>query len=244
MNDDRPARLDPRHLDVRFLAPVSEGRKREILREMLVLIDERFRAAEIPYFITGGTLLGALRHQDVIPWDDDNDVGILAEDHDRVMALAFPSDYLLCEPVRVEWAGGLHFEFNPAARARGPLVDASYCKRYARLVHRFSGLYTDLFHYQELTPGTLSNVSQEACHTNARAVFFPLKAYRLAGRLLWGPGQPGALFGVQNDYGDYLRPDHHWCRLRRRWVRKWRWKPLERLWRLLFGWWLFREAGC
>merc|ERR1711916_281931 len=42
---------------------------------------------EIPFFLTGGSLLGALRHEGFVPHDDDIDLGCFSEDIERIRLL-------------------------------------------------------------------------------------------------------------------------------------------------------------
>ncbi len=54
----------------------------------LLLVDEVVRICKrhgIPYFLAAGSMLGALRHEGFIPWDDDVDIGMLREDYERFL---------------------------------------------------------------------------------------------------------------------------------------------------------------
>ena len=68
------------------------------LLEMAVVIRNILEAHQIPYFITYGTLLGAVRHKGFIPWDDDFDFYLFDDSYDKAMnALRreLPSDMFL-----------------------------------------------------------------------------------------------------------------------------------------------------
>ena len=51
--------------------------------EMLAEVDRICRLRNIRYNIIAGTLLGAVRHQGFIPWDDDADVAMLRDEYER-----------------------------------------------------------------------------------------------------------------------------------------------------------------
>src|SRR5215216_5431973 len=63
--------------------PMTGPELRAVFLETLGVLDEFCRAAGLRYFFWAGTLLGAVRHRGVIPWDDDLDLAMPRSDYER-----------------------------------------------------------------------------------------------------------------------------------------------------------------
>lgn len=65
----------------------------ELQQIQLGLLDELMRVCKeigVTPFLSGGTMLGAVRHKGFIPWDDDVDIMLFREDYEKLLA-SFPN---------------------------------------------------------------------------------------------------------------------------------------------------------
>jgi LPS biosynthesis protein len=117
-----------------------------VLLEMLKDIDALCQKYNIPYFLNGGSALGAVRHKGFIPWDDDADIAMMYEDYLRFLDAVkeLPDIYIVhC------------FEFNEKYNVLIPAMKirkkGTYIKEVNRLLENkisdCDGIFVDVFVY-------------------------------------------------------------------------------------------------
>ncbi|MCQ2454864.1 MAG: LicD family protein [Clostridia bacterium] len=107
----------------------------DIMKSLL----EIFEKYDIKYYMQGGTMLGAVRHQGFIPWDDDIDIGLPRPDYEKFLEICeknLPKHLKL----RTYWDDSYHhFYFSR-------VVDTRYhIKREGGIEERLEEVWVDIF---------------------------------------------------------------------------------------------------
>ncbi|MBE6001227.1 MAG: LicD family protein [Sarcina sp.] len=116
-------------------------------KEMLEDFGRICKENHLTWFAIGGTLLGAVRHQDMIPWDDDIDLAILRKDYIRLKRI-----------VREQYSDK-YMILDAEENDRYPLMTGQFTLKGTRFVtEQFQnvpcdfGIYLDLFPFDTLHP--------------------------------------------------------------------------------------------
>ena len=73
--------MEPNDRDWKLMIEPRILRKAQlIMLDMLIEFDAICKKHQLQYWLDSGTLLGAVRHQGFIPWDDDIDLSMPVED--------------------------------------------------------------------------------------------------------------------------------------------------------------------
>ena len=134
-------------------------------RKILKEIDRICRKYDIQYTLDSGTLLGAVRHQGFIPWDDDADIAFTRKNYERfaqVVRRELPDDLEFLEP-RQLGGGKAFFDFTPRilylnSRTHEDGEEMQYYE--GKLNH----LYVDLFIQDELPENKLAAAWTKVLH--------------------------------------------------------------------------------
>lgn len=123
-------------------------RKAQIrLLEILIEVDRICKKHDIPYWIDGGTTLGAVRHSGFIPWDDDVDIALLRDDYLRLLEVLpqeLPEQFVLQNETSEE-----HFHMLYSR-----IVDKNSFSDYGdkrvliRKKFKYQGLFLDIFYVE------------------------------------------------------------------------------------------------
>ena len=117
-----------------------------VLREVTRVLEE----LKIPYFMQGGTMLGAIRHDGFIPWDDDVDLGIPRADYDRLLkevSARLPENL---ELRTYDDETDHHYYFTR-------IVDKRYqIRRMGSIEERLENIWVDLFPLDGMPNGCIS----------------------------------------------------------------------------------------
>lgn len=116
-----------------------------VMLRMLKIFDFLCKKHKIDYFLTGGTLIGAIRHQGFIPWDDDIDVGMTRINYEKFLKYAvpeLPNDIFFQTPQTDS-----HYSKTSNVDARLRDKYSFYKPKSGEIKHSHEGLMVDIFVY-------------------------------------------------------------------------------------------------
>ena len=113
-----------------------------LLLEELQVLDRICKENGLTYFLTGGSALGAVRHQGFIPWDDDVDIALYEDDYKKLVKILLEQEsdkfVLHCRKTDFNYTFGF-----PKYRARvGNLLG---CFPARGVLYKYKGYGIDVF---------------------------------------------------------------------------------------------------
>ena len=113
-------------------------KQQQRMLEILLHIDEVCKRYNIKYWLSSGTLLGAVRHGGFIPWDDDLDIEMLKEDYDRFLEVFEESDEFVLQTRQND-------KYYPLPFAKVRDKHTSLDELGNNLNYKHKGLFVDIF---------------------------------------------------------------------------------------------------
>ncbi len=141
-NDDSGLAARERNLRARFNPDGSLLRRQQMrMLDILLEVDRICRKHNITYWLSSGTLIGAVRHKGFIPWDDDLDIEMLLPDYERLMKI-LPQELPDTMALQTQDTDPNYFFFYAKVRDRRSRLDEN--TGYDR-TWKEKGIYIDIF---------------------------------------------------------------------------------------------------
>eukprot|EP00667_Euglena_gracilis_P005667 EG_transcript_5705 len=167
------------HLDARWgLSLLPSPRKEQAVAALYAAWAAFTKEHSLRYWLFAGSLIGWFFNKDILPWDDDLDVQVLASDlvsHDQYGRFD-----------RTTYNGRYYFEINPNSAQRAPdqrnLIDA-------RFIDKQSGMFIDVVAVAyDIKAGALQCKRGE--RFNPKDIF-PIRKTTFMGTTAWVPSNVG-----------------------------------------------------
>jgi lipopolysaccharide cholinephosphotransferase len=119
--------------------------KKQIGFKILCDIDEVCRRNRITYYLAYGSLIGAVRHQGFIPWDDDIDIWVPVEEYERFLnAVKHETSYKVLNHLKdVGWSRSFSKVSDPGTYIVNEKAESRTLKSYGVSVDIFPLFYVD-----------------------------------------------------------------------------------------------------
>ncbi len=189
------ARTDDEY-DADFYVGIYQGKLERIKRlEMDIIreIDRICKKHDIPYFLVGGSMLGAIRHKGFIPWDDDIDICMFRKDYEKFRRVCPQELSPLMQYQSYKHEPDSHYIFDKI-RLKDTYFNTKFSNRFNNIEN---GIFVDVLVYDKTSNSALGqkihiklikifrrlinvrwvNVARKGIHYRASKLFLPLMRF-------------------------------------------------------------------
>jgi phosphorylcholine metabolism protein LicD len=146
---------------------ITNQKKVNEIYQLLKHIDCTFKKTNTKYIIIGGTLLGCVRHNGLIPWDKDADIAVLNKSFKEILQILKSLEKYNIISYMNMYNGIVKVKFNNS----NTIIDIFILQKDKNNIYRFTSPYDTIY-------------SNEYFNENE---LFPLKKYKFGPLDLYGP---------------------------------------------------------